>query len=308
MSERRLILVTGSPRSGTTAVGQALSEGIGVCNLHEPFNYHVGLRSVQRYFEIPGSNGFSDEDLRHTVESIRRLRLRYKPGVFPGEPGLRRLAKRVFGGRAVTWYRRCRFSPGVDTIIWKDPFACFFAAGLAEDHDVQVIVTLRNPWAVAGSFKRMGWAFDLADIHSRLSEAGVPGTCPLDQDTVCTRDPVRNGAAIWTLVYGVLEEANRRLAGQIRFLDLDSVVADPVPTFKGLYRDLDLPWSPRVERRIRRRYVHREDGVSAPRAQRAHDQRRDLDAVNTYWRQLLDDDEVEVVTETSGSLWERLHR
>jgi hypothetical protein len=101
-------------------------------------------------------------------------------------------------------------------------------------------------------------------------------------------------------VYGVLEEANRRLAGQIRFLDLDSVVADPVPTFKGLYRDLDLPWSPRVERR--------EDGVSAPRAQRAHDQRRDLDAVNTYWRQLLDDDEVEVVTETSGSLWERLHR
>ena len=66
--------------------------------------------------------------------------------------------------------------------------------------------------------------------------------------------------------------------------------------------------SPRVERRIRSRYVRREDGVSAPRAQRAHDQRRDLDAVNTYWRQLLDDDEVEVVTETSGSLWERLHR
>ncbi|MFC1531559.1 sulfotransferase [Gemmatimonadota bacterium] len=308
MKERRIILVTGSPRSGTTAVGQALSEGVGVCNLHEPFNYHVGLRSVRRYFEIPGSGGFTDGDLAHTVESIRLLRLRYRPGVFPGEPALRRLAKRAFGGRAVTWYRRCRFSPGIDTIIWKDPFACFFAANLAEDHDVQVIVTLRNPWAVAGSFKRMGWAFDLADIHSRLSEAGVPGVCALDPDTLRTRDPVRNGAAIWTLVYGVLEEANRQFARQVRFLDLDSVVADPVPTFMGLYRDLDLPWSPRVERRIRRRYVPREDEVSAPRTPRAHDQRRNLGEVNTYWRQLLDDDETEVVTKTSGSLWERLHR
>ncbi len=47
-------MVTSCPRSGTIAVGRMLSFGRGVCALPEPFNYHVGLREMERYFEIPG--------------------------------------------------------------------------------------------------------------------------------------------------------------------------------------------------------------------------------------------------------------
>ena len=56
--ERRLILVTGVPRSGTTAVGQMLSLAAGAGALHEPFNYHSGLRHIANYFEIPGTVAF----------------------------------------------------------------------------------------------------------------------------------------------------------------------------------------------------------------------------------------------------------
>lgn len=306
MIDRRIVLVTGSPRSGTTAVGQVLSLGRGVCVLHEPFNYHVGLKSVRRYFEIPGSGGFTEADLERIVGSIRRLRLRYKAGGFPADPGPVRLAKRLFGGRALNSYRRCRLSPGTETIVWKDPFACFFAPDLAENHDARVVVTLRNPWAVAASFKRMGWAFDLRDIESRLAEAGCPGTPKLDRSILESRDPVSNGAAIWTLVYGVLADAERRSPGRMRFLDMDRVLAEPLPTYAGLYRELDLPWSAAVEGRIRKLYSSGSDETAAPRSQRAHDRRRDLRAANVYWSQLLGEDEAEVVSEVSGAVWQRL--
>lgn len=307
MNARRIILVTGSPRSGTTAVGRVLSYGRGVCNLHEPLNYHVGLRTVQRYFEIAGTGGFMDDDVVRLVDSIRRLRLRFKPGVFPGDTGVRRYAKRMFGGRARMSYRRCRFEPGVGTIIWKDPFACFLAATLATEHDVQVVVTLRNPWAVAGSFKRMGWAFDLADIHERLVEAGVPGLPKLDPSAIRSCDPALNGAALWTLVYSVLDAASRR-SERLRFLDLDRVVAEPMKTYAELYEHLNLPWASGVERRIRNNYGLGAAQTAAPRSRRAHDQRRDLGAVNTYWSGVLDEAEAEAVTRTSGTLWESVRR
>ena len=43
----QLVLVTGSPRSGTTAVGQMLALGRGVGTLHEPFNRLVGLKEIE---------------------------------------------------------------------------------------------------------------------------------------------------------------------------------------------------------------------------------------------------------------------
>ena len=51
-------------------------------------------------------------------------------------------------------------------------------AGEVAAAGIPVIVTVRNPWAVAASFKRLGWGFDVADLHRRLhrGRAGPPVT------------------------------------------------------------------------------------------------------------------------------------
>ena len=54
MTTKDLILVTGMPRSGTTAVGEVLSTAAGTAVLHEPLNYLVGLSDVPHYFAFPG--------------------------------------------------------------------------------------------------------------------------------------------------------------------------------------------------------------------------------------------------------------
>jgi hypothetical protein len=302
-SAARVILVTGSPRSGTTAVGQALAIGATSCTLHEPFNYHVGLRSIERYFEIPGTAGFAVEDLGRHVDGIRRLELRFKSGVFPDDRGLRRLVKKLVGGRSRASYRMCKLHKNLDTILWKDPFACFCVDLLADVHNIPVVVTVRNPWAVAASFKRMGWRFDVRDIIARATEAGfLPAGDGLATYPDLDNPPI-NAAILWEVIYSRLLNWSR---GRSIFLaSLDDIVDRPLAAYRSLFARLALPWSEEVAARIAEMYESRSERV-LPREKRAHDRKRDLRSINSYWQELLGEREARTVGELTGSTWERI--
>lgn len=302
MSRRRVLLVTGAPRSGTTAVGRILAVADpGVSTLHEPFNYHVGLVSIRRYFEIPGTASFSEETLAEHVEGIRRLDLRYKPGTFPRERGIRRILKRLFGGRARNSYRACRLNPLNHTIVWKDPFAGFAADLLASSHDIDVLVTARNPWAVAASFQRMGWAFDLEDVLGRLAEVGADYRSWLGLLDAGTDRSAVNGAILWHAIYATLLDWSR-IHSRIRFVNLEDIVQSPVATYAELYRILGLRWTNRTRSKIEKRY-RSDTSRTKPQGRKAHDQNRDLEAINTYWRDLLAEDDRSLIAELDSDLW-----
>lgn len=275
--------------------------------LHEPFNFHVGLRDIDHYFIVPGGPGDPVVWLDRTVERMRSLHLSYKPGLFPEDRGVRRLLKRVVGGRALNSYRRCRWTPKLETIVWKDPFAAFCAGRLAGEHSVDVLVTVRDPWAVAGSFKRMGWGFDLPDLVDRLGRSpAVHDLSDLDLSSlrVDRAHPVRNAAALWTLVYEQLRSCSRRTP-RIRFVLLERLVHEPVQTYQRMFESLGLPWSARAAARVAGTYSS-DSNRTVPRAGRAHDPDRDLQAVNRYWKDILTADEATVVSQVAGPCWDRL--
>jgi len=303
-NEKRLILVTGAPRSGTTAVGQMLSLAAGAGALHEPFNYHSGLRHIANYFEIPGTAAFSLVQFDRTVGQIKNLALEFKTGIFPSDQGWRRAVKYVVGARPLNSYRRLRLLPGLRTIIWKDPLACFAAARAAQQHQVEVLVTLRNPWAVAGSFKRMEWAFDLADLAARLQQIGAAVASEQVRPDKDLHASVINGVVLWSMVYSTLAQwapSNPRL----HFVNLDDVVDAPLATYAALYKRLDLVWDERVAAKIKK-YYRGESQRSAPKARQAHDAGRNIAAVNKYWRAYLTEPEKEFVRQVTETQWEKL--
>jgi len=314
-NDRRLILVTGVPRSGTTAVGQMLSLAAGAGALHEPFNFHSGLQQIAHYFAIPGTAAFSIAQFDQTVAQIKKLELDFKPGIFPSDKGLRRAVKYVIGARPLNSYRRLRLSLNLRTIIWKDPLACFAANHAAKQHEVEVLVTLRNPWAVAGSFKRMEWAFDLADLTIRLQQVGLDFAplCRRHRATRCGARPDKNlhesvttGTLLWRLVYATLAQwaqTNRR----IKFVNLDDVVDAPVATYAKLYGALALAWNDRITAKIVK-YYHNESPRRAPKSKQAHDAGRNIAEVNKYWRGYLSDPEKEFVSEVAGEQWSELRK
>jgi hypothetical protein len=297
---RRIILVTGCPRSGTTAVGDYLAEAPGAACLYEPFNFHSGVRAIRRYFEIPGAGGFGVRDLDQVVAGIRALKLDLKVGIFPEDGWIKRLRKLILGGRSRISYWRCRLDPGLRTVIWKDPIAALAASTLAERHEIPVLVTVREPLAVAASFKRLGWAFQVRDIAARLHEAGVPVTawpkaCDDRLDT-----PAVNAGVLWAIVYSTLLRCS--CSSRFHFVDIEDVVRRPVETYRALYRALDLSWTESVERRIRHGYTSvRSASNELPR--RPHVRRRDLSAVNSYGRDALTADERDLVTASTVDVW-----
>jgi hypothetical protein len=71
---RKVILVTGSPRSGTTPCGSNLALAPGVRYLFEPFNPNYGIRGISRFYEVPGANDFSMERFDECVRSSGKIR------------------------------------------------------------------------------------------------------------------------------------------------------------------------------------------------------------------------------------------
>jgi len=305
MKSKRLILVTGMPRSGTTAVGEVLGKAAGTAVLHEPLNYLVGLNDVRHYFAFPGGGEVSAASFDQWVEDMRALRLRYKPGLFPREKGLRRLTKQIIGGRAVNSYRRCKWTPGLDTLIWKDPFAALAAGYLHERHGLQVVVTLRSPWAVAASFKRMGWAFDLDEIMTRLRSAGRGDYSFDDGLWIRSNEPVANAALLWFLVYSSLEDLLTQEDGLIG-LSLDELIRYPTTVYAELFDRLGLAWTDPIAQAVIDRYQGEKSDLKAPMGAKAHDRNRDISFMNQYWRNLLDSSEQALVSDVCGELWEVL--
>lgn len=302
MTRRSLILVTGTPRSGTTPVGDALALAAGTRSLYEPLNAEVGDRRITRYFEIPGTGGFDLATLTSLLDDLAIPRLRLRPGVFADDRGLRRRVKRVTGSRTRCSYRACRLDRRLHTIVWKDPFAAFLVPEAAE-RGIPVVVTIRPPHAVAASFVRLGWRFDVDDLTVRFSQRRSPGVVPPPRAPDASA-PAVNAAVLWQLVYS-------SLLGPIRAHPLvhavaaDALARDPVPTMERLFQAVGLPWDERTVRAGRRRF-RVQAGPAVPSGRRAHGSARDVREIDRYWKDVLDPEDVRRVDELTGELWAEL--
>jgi hypothetical protein len=308
MPTYRTILVTGCPRSGTTPVGANLALAPGARYLYEPFNPTYGLRAISRYYEVPGANGFSPERFDACVDAIRRVRLDLKRYDWPREKGVRRLVKRVLGSRSQFAYLSCRLDWTLDTVIWKDPIACLASSAAVDRHAIQVLVTVRPAAAVAASYKRLQWQPGLPAVLATLSQVGINYPDLLSPYRERAENPVIGAALLWCVVYTtLLRWAESRPL--MRFVSLQDSIDRPREVYHDLYEWLDLRWTPRVERKLGKRYAG-QDGASRSSTdqlpQRAHVTKRRLDEVNTYGRKLLTPDEADMIDEMTADLWRQL--
>lgn len=306
---RQLVVVTGTPRSGTTVVGDVLGTARRARMLYEPFNVHVGVRGLDEEFPIPGAGAMSQARFAELVAAIAEGRYRVKPGVYPHDRWWYAALKRLTGSRTTVTSRLTRLDPWLETIVWKDPFVVLAAPALAAlGH--RVVVTVRNPWAVAASFRRLHWGVDLDDVAGRLAEAGgdASATAVARSRRGSAADAVVQAAAFWTMAHGwLITQPTTSGAGAttLRLLDMDAVVAEPDGVYGQLLEWCGLGPTARTSRLIRRRY-HEATGESVPNENQVHVRQRDVGAVNDYWRGVLDPAEIELVDAVCGSTWAAL--
>ncbi|MEM0986811.1 MAG: hypothetical protein AAGJ32_11225 [Pseudomonadota bacterium] len=298
-SRRKVVLVTGCPRSGTTAIGEVLSRAPGCQYLYEPMNFASGDAIIGRYFEVPGSASFPHDVFDSLVDRIGSLKLDLKPGHFQSDTRLYKIAKTFVGGRSRQSLWRCRLHPGLETIIWKDPIAASAAIAAAERHDIPVLVTVRPVHAIAASFKRMGWGFDVKPIHDDLVALGLIE--PLDLPFACENLSAINGAMLSVVLYTALLNATKRLP-QIRFVAVDDIINAPHASYRAIFDWLGLGFSKTVTGAIDEMYKDRPTRQAVPTGGRAHSRTHNVGGVNQYWRRVLTGDEIQQVDQIANRL------
>ncbi len=304
-SPKRLILVTGCSRSGTTAIGSNLALAGNTHYVYEPFNSQTGLTCIHDRFPVPGAGQFPIELLDECVEHIRTLNMNLKPGLLARDTGWRRVFKRYLGSRTRLSYLGCRLHVHLKTIIWKDPLAAFAAEAAAIRHEIPVVVTVRPPVAVAASFKRMDWTPPVAELDRRLSSTGLDGgeeyvlryQEKLEQSSIAA-------AVLWRMVYSALLRALDK-SPLVYFVNVQDFVDRPVERYHFLYDRLELPWSRGVKSRLAQR--HKDSGNGSRKTekmpQRAHIANRNLREINEYGRKLLAPEDIALVEEITGDMW-----
>ena len=252
MRSQQGILVTGLPRSGTSWIGKMLAAGGGVIYVNEPLNpRHPPGRSPgvlnadisHRYQYI-----CADNDDRWTVAFNDMLRLRYHLAA-----ELRRnhapydlaVAMKYAKEFAVGKVRRHR-------VLIDDPFGVMSAAWFARRLNCQVVVSVRHPVSVVGSWRRLGWKGRLDDVLDQpLLMRDLLG--PYEDElraAAGSTDPVTKTAVLWRVTYAALGDLDVREPGLLNIQRYEDLASNPESGFRELYATCGLTWNEQAQKHI----------------------------------------------------------
>lgn len=298
------LLVTGSPRSGTTWLGRMLDASPQLHYVHEPFNPHskapeLGrLRFKQHFTYIhPGNQLEFESDLARVIE---------------GRFDLWNSARKVRSAKQLSrlWQQSSdtsqRRKAGV-AVLMKDPIALMSADWLVQRFDMQCVVMIRHPAAFVASIDRLEWnskpfrwALSQPELMASRLQPYVEELQELEQ---AEYDVIDQAAMAWKLHHHVIADYQARFPDWI-FLHHEDMSIDPVDKFRTLYGRLGLDWTTAAEAVVLE-HTGRQNPDRAAGKEKAL--RLDSAANVRAWRGVLSEAEIETIRLRVGSVFESFY-
>ena len=300
MTPIKPVLVTGSPRSGTTWAGRMLTSSSQLYYIHEPFNpdfrpgagiCNVRFNHHQTYI-TPTNESSYYKPIRQMVEGKYSL-----PG---GMLACRSIAdiKKVWSQkRDFQEYRRRHMLP-----LIKDPIALMSAGWLGSRFDINVVVMIRHPAAFVASMKRLNWGFDPSRWALSQPLLLRDYLSPLEEELKILRDSksdiIDQTALFWKVLYFVVLKY-RELYQDWIYLRHEDISLDPLVQFKRLCERLGLDFTDEVQEQI-----DEHSNASNPSHARGADKLLKLNSkkVISHWKSILSSQEVNRIKEIVGEV------
>jgi hypothetical protein len=289
MIAKKPILVTGMPRSGTTWVGRIIEHTPSVRYIHEPFNIssqfcRCGVKFEHWFYFLWSENihGFQNH-LKHTIfPSFNRI------GLLNFIDKARR-TKRV---GAVTEYVRCYFS---SRPLVKDPIAVFSIEQLAASFNMDVIVLIRHPAAIASSYKTLNWTHPFSHFLCQpmlMNKHLDKYRSEIEDFTKNEYDNVDQAALLWKLIYSLIAKYQKTHPEWI-FIRHEDLTLNPLKGFHDIFNRLNLPLSESTRRVVTAH--HLQDQINIPKDPYAIKQNPNL--VVSKWKNNLTNAEIHRIRE-----------
>lgn len=289
---RRVVVVTGMHRSGTTIMGRLLSLAPRSFSLHEPFNLDWGLVGVeQRYPYLTAADVESP-----STRTLRRF-LTTGDGTWKGygepiPPTHKRAAAALYNVRVLR--------PLGHTIIVKDPFLLLALGWINHGlSDRPVVVTLRHPCAWVMSLLRRSM-HPRSAIRAFLEQDGFGD--PVVKEILGKADweragLVESGAATWSILVRMLE-VQLDAGADARVIRMEDFAEDPRGTLVDLYDGCGLRQPADLDR-IVAEYTGTQN-VVVPEGRVLHKLQRNSSALATAWRTGLPADDQATIRDIAG--------
>ena len=297
------VMVTGTPRSGTTWVGHVLSAKDDTLYVHEPFNpnypsAYTPLR-LKNWFERLDldANHKADRQLRALLDlKIRGCSIKLADFRYP-----RTLARRVTNciqGMA----RQSHFR----SIVIKDPIAAFSADVICERYDMKPIFMYRNPTASVSSMMIRGWRTDFTQLYAQRKklESIVPDEIVTLERLAGNPDHslLENATHLWRIINLCI----------LHFLEMhpewvhvrhEDLIKDPINRFKDMFKQCELEWTESHEQLVKRSIVTEKPG-SKDRRPDVFNIKRNHSQLQNIADERLSADQIARIEELTGDVTE----
>lgn len=289
---KKPVIISGSPRSGSTWIGRVIEKHSDSRYIHEPFN--IGIERddnpfkfwMEGVFDAQGNNHL--RKVKKYLDNFHKVTLDFIKDQFKQLGGLK-------ASRDVVW--RVRERNRLTTII-KDPIAFFAAEWLGENLSDKIIITIRHPGAVVASLKQKEWGYEFAQMLKQpiLMEKYLnPLRSEIEEfANDSSKTIVEQGALLWRCVYLtnlILMENHKEWL----FVKNEELSLDPIGEYEKIFNYIELPFSDEVKSYI-------EESTNAKSGQETdlvRDSRKNVDK----WKQILSPSEIEFVKSFTKDVW-----
>lgn len=257
MTAKAPIFVVGSPRSGTTWIGDILSSGAGLRQIYEPFNkwapdplggHRWPFRDVYVPYVADGETNRSFE------EATRRLLEQRLPSSYFTRP----LAGTLLRHRRTIseWLAPIKEQTASrwrhERLLIKDPRATHLARWLIEVLGASIIYVYRHPGGVAAGCKRMGWLWQsswILDNPLLMRDLLEPVRPELETAADRPDDVISCALGMWVAYTWPLVKLKDRYDAIIP-VSYETLATDPLRSFAHICDAIDIPLSTALESRL----------------------------------------------------------
>ena len=290
----KAIIVSGLPRTATTALGDILSIIDGYNMVYEPFNASQGISEVNLNYLIPGAN-ISYSDFDDVFNSILNLNAKFKLGVKDNDSALKKAVKTLFGNESSLSFLKSKFSINKKKLIIKDPFLVFALLYLSDNY--RVIMCERPILPLAGSFKRMGWEFSEYDrLINDLNRIDIKIEEKIENNFV---SPSVLGAVQFFQLYSNFKNKIERKEN-IYFFNQNDFSLNPEQSINRLFDWLGEECTDKIVSKVKNLNFGQKDDIKEPKKQVQHDLVYNKSFSNKYYKSVLNKEEIDFVRECSG--------
>jgi len=236
------ILVTGSPRSGTSWVGRMIGHVPFVRYINEPFNIgnnpcSCGIKFKYWFSYLSARNLHEYEDhLKHVL--------------YPAYTsyGLLNLITDIVQSRRIRPLSKYLQAYRSHKVLVKDPIAVFSAETLASMFNMDVIVLIRHPAAIVSSYKALNWTHSFSHfLHQPelMEEHLAPFQAEVEDFVKKEYDIIDQAALLWKLIHHMIIQYQKKHPDWI-FVRHEDLATTPIEGYQNLFNRLELPYSEHI--------------------------------------------------------------